>query len=59
MSKKERLVIENTILLVGMLSKLCKIELIIKDNMAELINIDEVRKVDADAKRILKHTKTY
>lgn len=57
MTDKEHTAIENTILLVGMLFKLCKIELIIKDKKAEEINTEEVNNIGAEVDVALKHTR--
>lgn len=59
MTDKEHTAIENTILLVGMLYKLCKIELIVKHKKEETINTDEVKKVGAEVDATLKHTKHW
>ena len=57
MSDKEHTAIENTILLVGMLFKLCKIELIVKEKKTEAINAEEVETIGAEVDAALKHTK--
>ena len=57
MSEKEQAIIENTILLVGMLYKLCKIELVVNEKKAEKINTEEVKSVGAEVDATLKHTK--
>lgn len=57
MTDKEQITIENTILLVGMLYKLCKIELIVNEKKAEKINTEEVKSVGAEVDATLKHTK--
>ena len=57
MSEKEQAIIENTILLVGMLYKLCKIELIVNEKKTEKINTEEVKSVGAEVDATLKHTK--
>ena len=59
MSGKDHTVIENTILLVGMLFKLCKIELIVKEHKAETINAEEVKTIGAEVDAALKHTKRW
>lgn len=59
MSDKEHTAIENTILLVGMLFKLCKIELIVKVKKAETINTEEVETIGAEVDAALKHTKRW
>ena len=57
MTDKEHTAIENTMLLVGMLFKLCKIELIVKEKNTETINADEVETIGAEVDAALKHTK--
>ncbi|MGM9632615.1 MAG: hypothetical protein ACI3XL_05950 [Eubacteriales bacterium] len=57
MTDKEKNTIENTILLVGMLLKLCKIELIVKEQKTETINAEEVEAISAEVDVALKHTK--
>ena len=57
MTDKEQTTIENTILLVGMLFKLCKIELIVKEKKAETINTEEVETIGVEVDAALKHTK--
>ena len=59
MSKKERTTIENVILLVGMLFKLCKIELIVKKNNAEVICSEEVKNIGTEVESVLKQTKPW
>jgi len=59
MSEKEHTAIENTILLVGMLYKLCKIELIVKEKKAETINAEEVKNISPEVDAALKHTKRW
>ena len=59
MTDKEHTAIENTILLVGMLYKLCKIELIVKQKKEETINAEEVKKVGTEVDAALKHTKRW
>lgn len=59
MNGKEHKIIENTILLVGMLFKLCKIELIVKEKKTETINAEEVKSVGAEVDAALKHTKRW
>ncbi len=59
MSDKEHTAIENTILLVGMLFKLCKIELIVKEKKAEAINAEDVEAIGAEVDAALKHTKRW
>ena len=57
LTRKEQLVIENTILLVGMLYKLCKIELIVKVDEVETVNVAEVQSVESEVQAALHHTK--
>ena len=57
LNEKEQLAIENTILLVGMLYKLCKIELIVKVKKAEKVNVAEVEGIEAEVEAALHHTK--
>jgi hypothetical protein len=57
MSDKEHTAIENTILLVGMLFKLCKIELIVNAKKTESINAEEVETIGAEVERVIKHTR--
>lgn len=58
LNEKEQLTIENTILLVGMLYKLCKIELIVKVKKAEKVNAEEVKGIEAEIEAALRHTKS-
>ena len=59
MSNKEHIVIENCILLVGMLFKLCKIELIVREKKIEVINTEAVKTIGAEVDAALKHTKRW
>jgi hypothetical protein len=59
MNKKERTTIENVILLVGMLFKLCKIELIVKKNEVEVICSEEVKTIGTEVESVLKQTKPW
>lgn len=59
MSDRDHTTIENTILLVGMLYKLCKIELIVKEKKEELINTAEVEAIGTEVDAALKHTKRW
>lgn len=59
MSKKEQANIKNVILLVGMLFKLCKIELIVKTNNVESICSEEVKNIGTEVESVLKHTKPW
>lgn len=59
MSKREQTTIENVILLVGMLFKLCKIELIVKKNKAEVICSEEIKNIGTEVDALLKRTKPW
>ena len=59
MTDKEHTAIENTILLVGMLFKLCKIELIVKEKKTETINAKEVESIGTEVDATLKHAKRF
>ena len=59
MNKRERTTIENVILLVSMLFKLCKIELIVKKNEVEAICSEEVKTIGTEVESVLKQTKPW
>lgn len=59
MSKREQTTIENVILLVGMLFKLCKIELIVKKNKAEIICSEEIKNIGTEVDAVLKRTRPW
>lgn len=59
MSERDHSTIENTILLVGMLFKLCKIELVMKEKRIERIQTDEVKAIGVEVDATLKRTKRW
>lgn len=56
-SEEEKLATENTVLLVGLLYRMCKVQLVLKaENEKELnkINSEEIQKAMLDAEKFLK-----
>lgn len=57
LAEKEQQVIKNTVMLVGTLFSLCKIELVAKVRKTETVNSEAVKKSEAAVDRTLKKTK--
>lgn len=54
-SKEEKKLTENTVLLVGLLYKMCQVKLVLKqDNEHNKVNSDEVYEVTCDAQKVLR-----
>ena len=57
LADKEQQVVKNTIMLVGTLFKLCKVELVVKARKAETVNTEAVKKSEVAVNKTLKQTK--
>ncbi|MBE6700493.1 MAG: hypothetical protein E7582_01195 [Ruminococcaceae bacterium] len=57
LAEKEQRVIKDTVMLVGTLFELCKIELVVKERKTESINTEAVKKSEVTVDKTLKRTK--
>lgn len=57
LAEKEQQVIKNTVMLVGTLFELCKVELVVRTRKAETVNSEAVKKSEVVADKTLKQTK--
>lgn len=57
LAAKEQQVVKNTVMLVGTLFNLCKVELVVKERKVETVNMEAVKKAEAAVDKTLKITK--
>lgn len=57
LTEKEQQIIKNTVMLVGTLFELCKVELVVKERKTETVNTEAVKKSEAVVDKTLKKTK--
>ncbi len=57
LTEKEQQVIKNTVMLVGALFELCKVELVVKERKTESVNTEAVKRSETTMDKTLKRTK--